>query len=146
DALGARFKPVVRITSGGGTGLAGALAAMNQIKGSAARRVLVVAYDKLSEGALQASISTLYDPFWGREFAVGIMGFSASYWHARIKRLGHTEEAAARVAVKNRKHALANPKAHVKKEVTNEEGLAPRPLRWAIKAPGVPATSERACR
>jgi acetyl-CoA C-acetyltransferase len=145
DALGARHKPVVRITSGGGTGLAGALAAMNQIKGGTARRVLVVAYDKLSEGALQASISTLYDPFWGREFAVGIMGFSAAYWHARMKRLGHSEEAAARVAVKNRRHAMLNPKAHVKREVTVDEVLASRPLCWPIKALDVPPISDGAC-
>ena len=145
DALGARFKPVVRITSGGGTGLAGALAAMNQIKGGFASRVLVVAYDKLSEGALQASISTLYDPFWGREFAVGIMGFSAAYWRARMDRLGHTEEAAAMVAVKNRKNALANPKAHVKKEVTVQDVLASRPLCWPIKLLDVPPISDGAC-
>ncbi|GAA1010525.1 putative lipid carrier protein or keto acyl-COA thiolase [Acrocarpospora pleiomorpha] len=145
DALGARFKPVVRVTSGGGTGLAGALAAVNQIKGGAARRVLVVAYDKLSEGALQASISTLYDPFWGREFAVGIMGFSAAYWRARMDRLGHTQEAAAMVAVKNRRHALANPKAHVRKEVTVEEVLASRPLCWPIKVLDVPPISDGAC-
>jgi acetyl-CoA C-acetyltransferase len=145
DALGARFKPVVRITSGGGTGLAGALQAMNQIKGGLAKRVLVVAYDKLSEGALQASISTLYDPFWGREFAVGIMGFSAAYWMARIDALGHTEEAAAMVAVKNRKNAMLNPKAHVKKEVTVEEVLASRPLCWPIKLLDVPPISDGAC-
>jgi acetyl-CoA C-acetyltransferase len=145
DALGARYKPVVRITSGGGTGLAGALAAINQIKGGAARRVLVVAYDKLSEGALQASISTLYDPFWGREFAVGIMGFSAAYWHARMKRLGHTEEAAAMVAVKNRQNALLNPKAHVKRQVTVEDVLNSRPLCWPIKVLDVPPISDGAC-
>jgi len=145
DALGARMKPLVRVTSGGGTGLAGALAAVNQIKAGSARRVLVVAYDKLSEGQLQASISTLYDPFWGREFAVGIMGFSAAYWHARIKRLGHTEEAAAQVAVKNRRHALANPKAHIKKEVTVEEVMASRPLCWPIKILDVPPISDGAC-
>lgn len=145
DALGARFKPMVRVTSGGGTGLAGALAAINQIKGGSARRVLVVAYDKLSEGALQASISTLYDPFWGREFAVGIMGFSAAYWHARMKQLGHTEEAAAMVAVKNRRNALLNPKAHVKKQVTVEDVLASRPLCWPIKVLDVPPISDGAC-
>jgi acetyl-CoA C-acetyltransferase len=145
DALGARMKPLVRVTSGGGTGLAGALAAVNQIKAGSARRVLVVAYDKLSEGQLQASISTLYDPFWGREFAVGIMGFSAAYWHARMKRLGHTEEAAAMVAVKNRRHAMANPKAHVKKEVTVEEVMASRPLCWPIKILDVPPISDGAC-
>ena len=145
DALGARYKPVVRVTSGGGTGLAGALAGINQIKGGAARRVLVVAYDKLSEGPLQAQISTLYDPFWGREFAVGIMGFSAAYWRARMDRLGHTEEAAAMVAVKNRRHALANPKAHVKKKVTVEDVLASRPLCWPIKVLDVPPISDGAC-
>ena len=145
DALGARYKPVVRVTSGGGTGLAGALAAMNQIKGGFAKRVLVVAYDKLSEGALQASISTLYDPFWGREFAVGIMGFAAAYWRARIDRLGHTEEAAAMVAVKNRHNAMLNPKAHVKREVTVEEVLASKPLCWPIKILDVPPISDGAC-
>ena len=100
DALGARMKPVVRITSGGGTGFAGAVAGYYQVASGVADTVLVVAYDKLSEGALQYSISTLYDPFWGREFAVGIMGFSAAYWRARMDELGHTEEAAARVAEK----------------------------------------------
>jgi acetyl-CoA C-acetyltransferase len=144
DALGARLKPVVRITSGGGTGLAGALAAYYQIAGGFAERVLVVAYDKLSEGALQYSISTLYDPFWGRDFAVGIMGFSAAYWRARMDILGHTEEAAAMVAVKNRRNAMSNPYAHVKKEVTVEEVLASKPLAWPLKALDVPPISDGA--
>lgn len=145
DALGARLKPVVRITSGGGTGLAGALSALNQVAGGAAERVLVVAYDKLSEGALQYSISTLYDPFWGREFAVGIMGFSAAYWRARMEPLGHTEEAAAMVSVKNRRNAIRNPYAHVKKEVTVEEVLNSRPLCAPIKLLDVPPISDGAC-
>lgn len=144
DAIGATFKPVVRVTSGGGTGLAGALAAYYQIAGGFAERVLVVAYDKLSEGALQYSISTLYDPFWGREFAVGIMGFSAAYWRARMDVLGHTEEAAARVAVKNRRNAMKNPYAHVKKEVTVDEVLNSKPLAWPIKMLDVPPISDGA--
>ncbi|MHB2029139.1 MAG: thiolase C-terminal domain-containing protein [Acidimicrobiales bacterium] len=145
DALGARLKPVVRVTSGGGTGLAGALAGVNQIRGGFADRVLVVAYDKLSEGALQYSISTLYDPFWGREFAVGIMGFSAAYWRARMQVLGHSEEAAALVSVKNHKNALLNPYAHVKKTVTVEDVLNSRPLCWPIKLLDVPPISDGAC-
>jgi acetyl-CoA C-acetyltransferase len=145
DALGARMKPVVRVTSGGGTGLAGALAAVNQVRGGFADRVLVVAYDKLSEGALQYSISTLYDPFWGREFAVGIMGFSAAYWRARMELLGHSEEAAALVSVKNHKNALLNPYAHVKKEVTVEDVMSSRPLCWPIKLLDVPPISDGAC-
>jgi len=144
DAINASMKPVVRITSGGGTGFAGALAGYYQIAGGLAERVLVVAYDKLSEGALQYSISTLYDPFWGREFAVGIMGFSAAYWRARMDVLGHTEEAAAMVAVKNRRNAIKNPYAHVKKEVTVEEVLKSKPLAWPIKQLDVPPISDGA--
>lgn len=145
DAIGARLKPVVRVTSGGGTGLAGCLAALNQIKGGFAERVLVVAYDKLSEGALQYSISTLYDPFWGREFAVGIMGFSAAYWRARMELLGHTEEAAAMVSEKNHRNAFLNPYAHVKKDVTVDDVLSSRPLCWPIKLLDVPPISDGAC-
>lgn len=145
DSLGARLKPVVRVTSGGGTGLAAALAAVNQISGGFANRVLVVAYDKLSEGALQYSISTLYDPFWGREFAVGIMGFAAAYWRARMEMLGHTEEAAALVSVKNHKNALLNPYAHIRKNVTVEDVLSSRPLCWPIKLLDVPPISDGAC-
>lgn len=144
DAIGAQLKPVMRVTSGGGAGFAGALAGYYQVAGGFAERTLVVAYDKLSEGALQYSISTLYDPFWGREFAVGIMGFSAAYWRARMDVLGHTEEAAAMVAVKNRHNAMANPYAHVKKEVTIEEVLASKPLAWPIKLLDVPPISDGA--
>lgn len=144
DAIGAVQKPLVRITSGGGTGLAGALAGYYQIASGLAGRVLVVAYDKLSEGALQYSISTLYDPFWGREFAVGIMGFSAAYWRARMDILGHTEEAAAMVAVKNRRNAIQNPYAHVKKEVTVDDVLKSKPLAWPIKLLDVPPISDGA--
>jgi len=144
DALGARMKPVMRVTSGGGTGFAGAVAGYYQVASGAAETVLVVAYDKLSEGALQYSISTLYDPFWGREFAVGIMGFSAAYWRARMDELGHTEEAAAMVSVKNHTNALRNPYAHVKKQLTVEDVMNSRPLAWPIKLLDVPPISDGA--
>jgi acetyl-CoA C-acetyltransferase len=144
DALGGRGKPVVRITSGGGTGFAGALAGYYQVAGGFADRVLVVAYDKLSEGALQASISSLYDPFWGRDFAVGIMGFSAAYWRARMDKLGHSEEAAAHVVVKNLSNAGLNPYAHAARAVTVDEVMQSRPLAWPIKLLDVPPISDGA--
>jgi acetyl-CoA C-acetyltransferase len=144
DALGARMKPVMRVTSGGGTGFAGAIAGYHQVASGTAEKVLVVAYDKLSEGALQYSISTLYDPFWGREFAVGIMGFAAAYWRARMDELGHTEEAAALVSVKNRANAMLNPYAHMKKPVSVEDVLDSRVLAWPIKLLDVPPISDGA--
>ncbi len=144
DAIGARGKPLMRITSGGGTGFAGALGAFYQVSSGIADKVLVVAYDKLSEGTLQYSISTLYDPMWGREFAVGIMGFSAAYWRARMDVLNHTEEAAAHVAVKNRTNAILNPYAHMKKQVTVEDVLNSKILAWPIKLLDVPPISDGA--
>ena len=56
NAIGAQNKPVVRVTSGGGAGFAGALAGYYQVAGGFAERTLVVAYDKLSEGQLQYSL------------------------------------------------------------------------------------------
>ena len=144
NAIGAQGKPLIRVTSGGGAGFAGALAGYYQVAGGYAERTLVIAYDKLSEGPLQYSISTLYDPFWGREFAVGIMGFSAAYWRARMDVLGHTEEAAAMVSAKNRNNAIANPYAHMKKAVTVDEVLASKPLCWPIKLLDVPPISDGA--
>ncbi|MCB2049895.1 MAG: propanoyl-CoA acyltransferase [Novosphingobium sp.] len=144
NAIGAQGKPVMRVTSGGGAGFAGALAGYYQVAGGYSQRTLVVAYDKLSEGPLQYSISTLYDPFWGREFAVGIMGFSAAYWRARMDVLGHTEEAAAMVAAKNRNNAINNPYAHQKKAVTVDDVINSRPLCWPIKLLDVPPISDGA--
>jgi acetyl-CoA C-acetyltransferase len=59
--------------------------------------------------------------------------------------LGHTEEAAAHVAVKNRRNALRNPYAHIKEEVSVEDVLASRPLAWPIKLLDVPPISDGAC-
>ena len=59
--------------------------------------------------------------------------FPADAIRARMDALGHSEEAAAMVSVKNHANAFANPYAHFKKEVTVEEVLASKPLCWPIK-------------
>jgi acetyl-CoA C-acetyltransferase len=73
------------------------------------------------------------------------MGFSAAYWKSRMDLLGHSEEAAAMVSVKNHKNALLNPYAHVKKEVTIEDVLNSKELCWPIKLLDVPPISDGAC-
>ncbi|MGQ0624337.1 MAG: thiolase C-terminal domain-containing protein, partial [Sporichthyaceae bacterium] len=82
---------------------------------------------------------------WGREYAVGIMGFSASYWRSRMAPLGHTEEAAAMVSVKNHKNAMLNPYAHIKKSVTVEDVMNSRVLCAPIKLLDAPPISDGAC-
>jgi acetyl-CoA C-acetyltransferase len=58
--------------------------------------------------------------------------------------LGHSEEAAALVSVKNHKNAMLNPYAHVKKEITVEDVLNSKPLCWPIKILDVPPISDGA--
>jgi len=59
--------------------------------------VLVVAYEKMSEGKTQYAISTLYDPNFGREFAVEIMTNAATLATARIKKYRYTAEQARKL-------------------------------------------------
>ncbi len=72
------------------------------------------------------------------------MGFSAAYWRARMDLLGHTEEAAAHVVVKNLANAHLNPFAHVRKKVTVDDVMKSAPLAWPIKLLDVPPISDGA--
>ena len=136
DALGARMKPVVRVTSGGGTGLAGALAAINQIKGGFAERVLVVAYDKLSEGALQYSDLDPLRPVLGSR----VRGRD----HGLLRRLLAGPDGDARPhrggrgAGRGQEPHERAPQSRTrtcKKEITVEDVLSSRPLCLADQAP-----------
>ena len=46
---------------------------------------------------------------------------------------GTTEEQMAKVAVKNHKHGVLNPKAHMQREITLDEVMKSRPVCWPLK-------------
>ena len=46
---------------------------------------------------------------------------------------GTTEEQLAKVAVKNHKHGVLNPKAHMQREITLDEVMKSRPVCWPLK-------------
>jgi acetyl-CoA C-acetyltransferase len=145
DAFGGYLKPVIRISAGGATGTAVCTSAFTHVASGFYDIVLAVAYQKQSDGQTQYAISTMYDPFWGRDVAVGVMAFAASLYSLRIEKLGHNEERAAKVSVKNHKSGLNNPYAHLKLEISIEDVLSSQPLVWPIKRLDCPPISDGAC-
>jgi acetyl-CoA C-acetyltransferase len=145
EAAGGAGKPVHRITAGGATGAYGAVAAYHHVISGQYDNVLAVAYDKMSEGETQYAISTLYDPNFGRDFAVGIMTNAATLATARMAAYDYTPEQAAQVVVKNRKHGMANPHAHQAGEYTIEDVIESPPVVEPFHLHDCPPVSDGAC-
>ncbi|MCX8151284.1 MAG: thiolase domain-containing protein [Candidatus Bathyarchaeota archaeon] len=70
-----------------------------------------------------------FEQFHGVTFP-GLFAMMAT---AHMNAYGTTEEQMARVAVKNHRHALLNPKAHMQKELTVETVLASKLVSWPLK-------------
>lgn len=134
-AVGASGKPVMRIHTGGTAGASATIAGYYHVVSGLFDVVLVVAYEKLSDGVARYGLSACYDPLWDRDFACGapgLAGLQATQYLAR-----HApdvrEEHGAMVAVKNRKNALLNPCAQLRKEITVEEVMASAPVASPLK-------------
>ncbi len=117
--------PVVNVENACSSGSSGLREAVIAIRGGAYDRVLVLGCDKLSHasGTLQRHPDD-YD---------GSLGLSPPALYAmRAQRYLHDRGASAAdlaaVAVKNRRHALGNPKALFQSELTVEQVLASRPV------------------
>jgi len=145
EAAGGAEKPVLRITAGGATGAYGAVSAYHHIISDEYDNVLAVAYDKMSEGETQYAISTLYDPNFGREFAVGIMTNAATLATARMEKYGYTPEQAAKVVVENRKNGMNNPHAHETGEYTVDDVLESPSVVEPFNLHDCPPVSDGAC-
>ncbi|MFQ5525249.1 MAG: thiolase family protein [Thermoanaerobaculia bacterium] len=126
-------KPCLKIATGGTSGTSTCIAGFHQVASGLFDCVLVVGFEKHSEGQTQTGMA-LTDPFWDRAVACGAVGnFALSvseYMHSR----GITERQAAMVAVKARRNATANPHAHLQMpELTVEEVLASRMLASPLR-------------
>ncbi len=128
DGAFATGKPCMKVATGGTSGTSTCIAGFHQVASGLFDRVLVVGFEKHSEGHTQTGMS-LTDPFWDRSVASGALGnFALSITQYMADR-GVTREQAARVAVKARRNAARNPHAHLAQaDLTVEEVLASRPL------------------
>ncbi|MCP3962761.1 MAG: thiolase family protein [bacterium] len=117
-------KPCLKIATGGTSGTSACIAAFHQVAAGCFDTVLVVGFEKHSEGHTQAGMA-LTDPYWDRSVAAGALGNFALSVCQYVQERGVSERQAAMVAVKARRNAAANPHAHLQlPDLTIEEVLA----------------------
>jgi acetyl-CoA C-acetyltransferase len=134
DYIGGRSKPVMRIQTGGATGLSAVAAGYQHVASGVYDRVLVVGADRVREsGDAQKIFNKIWDPFYERSLpftTITMIAMSAvRYMHSH----GMTEEQMARVSVKAHHNGALNPNAHIRREVTIDEVLQSRYLSWPLK-------------
>lgn len=128
EGAGGWLKPVMKIATGGTSGTSACIAGYHQCASGLFDIVLVVGWEKHSEGATQTGMA-LVDPLWDRNVASGAVGnFALSISQYAAER-GVTPGQAAKVAVKARRNAAKNPCAHLQMpDLTVEQVLSSRML------------------
>ncbi|MBI5481118.1 MAG: thiolase family protein [Deltaproteobacteria bacterium] len=138
-------KPCMKIATGGTSGTSTCIAAFHQVASGMFDTVLVVGFEKHSEGHTQTGMA-LTDPFWDRAVASGALGNFALSISEYMAERGVTERQAALVAVKARRNAAQNPHAHLQMpELTVDEVLASRMLAHPVRLLDMCPQSDGAC-
>jgi acetyl-CoA C-acetyltransferase len=145
EAAYAAGKPCMKVATGGTSGTSACIAGYHQVASGMFDLVLVVGYEKHSEGHTQAGMA-ITDPFWDRAVASGALGNFALSISQYMADTGVTEEQAARVAVKARRNAARNPYAHLKMpDITVQQVLDSRMLAHPVHMLDMCPQSDGAC-
>ncbi|OGQ24549.1 MAG: hypothetical protein A2138_10730 [Deltaproteobacteria bacterium RBG_16_71_12] len=138
-------KPCLKVATGGTSGTSAGIAAFHQVASGMFDVVLVVGFEKHSEGHTQTGMA-LTDPLWDRSVASGAVGNFALSISEYMAERGVSERQAAMVAVKARKNAANNPHAHLKNaRVSIEDVLASRMLAHPVRLLDMCPQSDGAC-
>jgi acetyl-CoA C-acetyltransferase len=124
DALGAVGKPIHRVHTAGSVGASTAISGATLVESGRYDRVLVVCYEKQSEGNATWALSG------GRSGGQGAGGTFAPWIRSYIERSGAPEHIGWKVAVKDRRNALKNPYAHLHIEDISIEKVRESPMLW----------------
>src|SRR5215210_4689011 len=128
DALGAVGKPMMRVHTAGSVGGSTAIVAAHLVQAGVHERVLTVAFEKQSESDAMWALSPKY-PF-SPPLLAGAGGYFAPLIRAYIRRSGAPLDAGMVVAVKDRKHALKNPYAHLHMPDISLDVVRASPMLW----------------
>ncbi len=145
DGSGALMKPIMKLTTGGTTGTTVAMAAYYHVASGLFDRVLAVGWEKNSESDTTGAIITAFDPFWDRPIFAGAVAGLALEATQYMHLTGATEEDAAYVAVRERRHALNNPFAHLHINLTIEDVMNSPYLSWPVKMGDMCPRTDGAC-
>jgi acetyl-CoA C-acetyltransferase len=145
DGSGGVMKPVIKITTGGTTGASLAVGGYHMVGSGMFEKVLVIGWEKNSESDTTGAITTAFDPIWDRQVFAGAISGLAVEAQAYMARYGASDRDAARVSVRDRKHAMNNPHAQLRKEVSLEDVLASPMLADPIHLLDVCPRTDGAC-
>ena len=124
DALGAAGKPMFRVHTAGSVGGSTVVVGSHLVEAGIHDRVLVVAFEKQSEGNAQWGLAG------GRSGGIGAGGAFAPFVRAYIERSKAPEYVGWQVAVKDRLNALKNPYAHLQISDISLEKVKESPVLW----------------
>ena len=139
------MKPIIKLTTGGTTGCTVAIGGYHLVGSGMFDRVLVIGWEKNSESDTTGAITTAFDPIWDRLVFAGAISGLAAEAQGYMARYGASDRDGARVSVRDRKHAMNNPHAQLRKEVTLEEVLASPMLADPIHLLDVCPRTDGAC-
>ena len=145
EGSGGINKPIMKVSTGGTTGTSVAIAAYYHVASGLFDRVLAIGWEKNSESDTTGAIITCSDPFWDRFSYSGAIPSLATEASAYMEQYGATQEDAARVAVRDRTHALNNPYAQLQKPITIEDVMNSAMLAYPIKLLDVCPRTDGAC-
>ena len=128
DALGAVGKPMTRVHTAGSVGGSTALVGASLIQSGVHERVLVCAFEKQSESNATWAL-TVSQPFQA-PLVAGAGGYFAPLIRGYMRRSGAPDHIGMVVAVKDRRHALANPYAHLRIPDIDLDMVAASPMLW----------------
>jgi acetyl-CoA C-acetyltransferase len=145
DGSGGWMKPVIKLTTGGTTGSTLSIGGYHMVASGLFEKVLIIGWEKNSESDTTGAITTAFDPIWDRLVFAGAISGLAVEAQAYMARYGATDRDAARVAVRDRRHACKNPHAQLRQEVTIEQVLASPMLADPIHLLDVCPRTDGAC-
>jgi acetyl-CoA C-acetyltransferase len=145
DGSGGLMKPIMKLTTGGTTGSTVAMGGYYHVASGLFNKVMVIGWEKNSESDTTGAIITAFDPFWDRPIFAGAVAGLALEATQYMHLTGATEEDAAYVAVRDRKHALKNPYAHLHLDLKIEDIMKSPYLSWPVKMGDMCPRTDGAC-
>jgi acetyl-CoA C-acetyltransferase len=128
-------KPLIKISTGGTTGISTALAAYYHVASGLYDVVLAFAIQKVSENVeAQQVLNTAIEPILERVFGMGAIHAAAlqQIRYAAIYKK-NIEDYLAEVAIKNRQDAIRNPYAHLRLNLTLKDYYNSPYMVWPVR-------------
>jgi acetyl-CoA C-acetyltransferase len=119
--------------------------AFMRIAAGAFDTVLVYGYSKASDSSPQHYSGMIADPFYLRPLGVEALTAAALQAQCYFQTYGVSEEDAAMIAVKNRRHAMQNPHAQIKGEYTVDDVMRSPMIASPIKRLDASPVSDGCC-